>query len=93
MWKIRWRSSGSFFYGYTKGTVDFGDGSPPVDLRSQGALVHQYSDTGVFLIKMRVVNGIGCEDEFERMVCVKNVVRIFIRSISVPTTMASMMSI
>ncbi|MBK7694475.1 MAG: gliding motility-associated C-terminal domain-containing protein [Saprospiraceae bacterium] len=71
-------------YGYTKGTVDFGDGSPPVDLRSPGALVHQYSDTGVFLIKMRVVNEIGCEDEFERMVCVKNVVRLFIPSIFSP---------
>lgn len=71
-------------FGYTDGTIDFGDGSPLVDIKSPGSLVHQYSDTGNFVIKMHVINDIGCEDEFEREVCVKNVVRIFIPSLFSP---------
>ena len=71
-------------FGYTNGTIDFGDGSPPLDLRSPGALIHQYSDTGSFVIKMRVINDLGCEDEFERVVCVKNVVRVFIPTVFSP---------
>jgi len=71
-------------FGYTDGTIDFGDGSPPVDLTGPGPIQHQYVDTGSFEITMKVVNALGCEDEFKRIICIKNVVKIYIPDIFSP---------
>lgn len=71
-------------FGYTDGTIDFGDGSPPVDLTGPGPIQHQYVDTGSFEITMKVINALGCEDEFKRIICIKNVVKIYIPDIFSP---------
>ncbi|MBK9271271.1 MAG: gliding motility-associated C-terminal domain-containing protein [Saprospiraceae bacterium] len=70
--------------GYTSGTIDFGDGSAPVDLLSSGPIVHQYTDTGSFVITMRVMNDLGCEEVVQRIICVKNLVRVFIPTVFSP---------
>ncbi|NOT36700.1 MAG: T9SS type B sorting domain-containing protein [Saprospiraceae bacterium] len=71
-------------FGYTSGTIDFGDGSPAVDLLQPGALLHEYQDTGKFVIVQRVKNELGCIDEFSRIICILNKVRIYIPNIFSP---------
>lgn len=70
--------------GYSSGTIDFGDGSPPLDLLQLGALTHEYQDTGKFVIVQKVRNDLGCEDEFSRVICIRNEVRIYIPNIFSP---------
>ena len=70
--------------GYTSGSIDFGDGSPPLDLLQPGLLTHEYLDTGKFVIIQRVQNDLGCIDEFSRSICIRNEVRIYIPNIFSP---------
>ncbi len=70
--------------GYTKGTIDFGDGSPPIDLNQPGALTHEYRDTGIFVIVQRVENELGCVASFSRKICIRNEVRIYVPNIFSP---------
>ncbi len=70
--------------GYTSGTIDFGDGSPPIDLNQTGALTHEYQDTGKFIITQRVKNDLGCEAIYSRVICIRNEVRIYVPNIFSP---------
>lgn len=70
--------------GYTSGIIDFGDGSPALDIRQPGLLNHEYQDTGKFVIQQIVRNDLGCVDTFSRVLCIHNVVRIYIPNIFSP---------
>lgn len=71
-------------FGYSRGFLDYGDGSSPVDLTLPEILRHTYRDTGSYLIRMELFNELGCTAHFERQICVRNMVRIFVPDIFTP---------
>ncbi len=70
--------------GHTQGTIDFGDGSPPLDLNHPDALKHEYRDTGKFVITQIVKNDLGCTSQFLKTICIRNVVKIYVPNIFSP---------
>jgi len=60
-----------FSSGVVNGTWDFGDGtSEPYN--SGQLLKHSYPDTGIYTIKLLVINQGGCKDSASLTVCVRN---------------------
>jgi len=70
--------------GYSEGWIDFGDGSPPFDLTTPGAIRHAYRDTGDFLIRMYIANELGCADSLSIPICVENRVRLYVPTAFTP---------
>jgi len=70
--------------GYTRGFLDFGDGTPVVDFQMGSNLGHAYLDTGTFTIQLWVENELGCRDSISTQICVENIARIYVPNVFSP---------
>jgi gliding motility-associated-like protein len=70
--------------GYSMGTVDFGDGSPIVNIRPGDLITHDYLDTGTFTIQFAIQNELGCTDTIQDTLCVENIARIYVPNVFSP---------
>lgn len=70
-------------YGYTSGTLDFGEPNADFDL-SSNILTYEYENIGEFEITQIVFNDLGCSDTLIQSICVENVVNVFVPNVFSP---------
>lgn len=70
-------------YGYSDGYLDFGEENSSVNLLTDD-LIYEYNNIGEFLITQVVYNALGCSDTLSHIICVENVVNVFVPNIFSP---------